>query len=300
MTNSIFLRGCFFQSFNNDNHYEQLAILCIAVMLSAAIVCFFVSELTRNYSQVDKLWSIMPVIYSLLALAAYPSPRLSIMACLVIIWGLRLSFNFYRKGGYNIIPWKGEEDYRWKILKQHPKLKGRIRFGLFNMFFISFYQNLLILLFSSPLLLASKYNNSSLGIIDIIAGSFMFLFIVFESIADNQMFRFQKLKRQLKSSEKYTEESLQKGFITNGLWRFVRHPNYVSEQAIWISFYFFGVAASGNWINWTIVGPILLVFLFLGSAEFTERISSDKYPDYIAYKKEVPEFLPRIFKSREE
>jgi steroid 5-alpha reductase family enzyme len=300
MTNIFFLRCFFFQSYNNDIHIEQLAILCIAVMLSAAIVCFFVSELTHNYSQVDKLWSIMPVIYSLLTLAAYPSPRLSIMACLVTIWGLRLSFNFYRKGGYNIIPWKGDEDYRWKILRQHPKLKGRIRFGLFNLFFISFYQNLLIMLFSSPLLLASKYKNSSLGIIDIIAGSLMLLFIVIESIADNQMFRFQKLKRQIESSQSFSSDSQKREFITDGLWSFARHPNYASEQAIWISFYFFGVAASGNWINWTIVGPLLLVFLFLGSAEFTERISSDKYPDYIAYKKEVPKFLPRIFKSKEE
>jgi steroid 5-alpha reductase family enzyme len=300
MTNILFLKDFFFQFYNNDNHYEQLAILCIAVMLSAAIVCFFVSELTRNYSQVDKLWSIMPVIYSLLALAAYPSPRLSIMACLVTIWGLRLSFNFYRKGGYNIIPWKGEEDYSWKILRQHPKLKGRIRFGLFNMFIISFYQNLLILLFSSPLLLASKYNNSSLGIIDIIAGSLMLLFIIIESVADNQMFRFQKLKRQIESFQSFSSDSQKREFITDGLWSFVRHPNYASEQAIWISFYFFGVSASGRLINWTIAGSLLLVLLFLGSAEFTERISSNKYPDYIAYKKEVPKFLPRIFKSREE
>jgi steroid 5-alpha reductase family enzyme len=222
------------------------------------------------------------------------------MACLVTIWGLRLSFNFYRKGGYNIIPWKGEEDYRWKILRQHPKLKGRIRFSLFNMFFISFYQNFLILLFSSPLLLAVEYRNSRLVFLDIIAAGMMLLFIIIETIADNQLSRFQKLKRQLGSSEKHTEESLQRGFITEGLWHIVRHPNYASEQAIWISFYFFGVAASGNWINWTIVGPLLLVFLFLGSTEFTERISSDKYPDYVVYKKEVPKFLPRIFKSREE
>jgi steroid 5-alpha reductase family enzyme len=45
------------------------------------------------------------------------------MAFLVTLWGLRLSYNFYRKGGYNIIPWKGEEDYRWKIFRL--KREGR-------------------------------------------------------------------------------------------------------------------------------------------------------------------------------
>ena len=34
------------------------------VMLAAALLCFAVSELTRNYSQVDKLWSLLPIGYA--------------------------------------------------------------------------------------------------------------------------------------------------------------------------------------------------------------------------------------------
>jgi steroid 5-alpha reductase family enzyme len=269
----------------------------ITIMLATALICFLVSELTRNYSQVDKLWSLMPVIYSLVSFSAYPSPRLALMCLLVSFWGFRLSFNFYRKGGYNIIPWKGEEDYRWKVLRQHPALKGRIRFGLFNLFFISIYQNFLILLFSSPLLLAAKNQTGGLTYLDIIAASLMLIFILIETIADNQLFRFQKLKRMQERPEGLYSKSLEKGFMCQGLWRFVRHPNFASEQAIWISFYFFGVAASGNWINWTLIGPILLVLLFLGSSEMTERISSGKYPGYAAYRKDVPKFLPKLFQS---
>jgi steroid 5-alpha reductase family enzyme len=82
--------------------------------------------------------------------------------------------------------------------------------------------------------------------------------------------------------------------MSEGLFRFVRHPNFASEQAIWISFYLFGVAASGKWINWTIAGPLLLVILFVGSSELTEKISSGKYPAYSDYKKEVPRFIPRL------
>ncbi|MCK7529656.1 MAG: DUF1295 domain-containing protein [Marinilabiliales bacterium] len=82
------------------------------------------------------------------------------MAALVTIWGLRLSYNFYRKGGYSIIPWKGEEDYRWQILRETSALNGRLRFGVFNLLFISLYQNLLILLFSTPLLMAALYHDS--------------------------------------------------------------------------------------------------------------------------------------------
>lgn len=276
---------------------EQLARSWIIIMFSAVIVCFVVSEITRNYSQVDKLWSFMPLIYGIVALSAFPSTRMWIMCLLVGLWGFRLSYNFSRKGGYNIIPWRGQEDYRWRVMQENPILKGRIRFGLFNLFFISFYQHFLILLFSSPFLLAAKYQDIGIMFLDIVAALLMILFLVIESIADNQQYMFQNLKRKKRTSERLYEESLKNGFLSEGLWKYARHPNFAAEQAIWISFYLFGVAASGKLINLTIAGPLLLVLLFLGSSELTERISSDKYSGYAKYKTDVPKFVPRIFRK---
>ena len=43
-------------------HSLALQIL-IRLMIGIAVTCFIVSELTQNYSQVDKLWSIMPLVY---------------------------------------------------------------------------------------------------------------------------------------------------------------------------------------------------------------------------------------------
>jgi steroid 5-alpha reductase family enzyme len=283
--------------FSADMNLDQLISTWIIIMLSSAALCFLVSEIAGNYSQVDKLWSLLPLIYSLVTLSSCPSPRLGLMSLLVITWGLRLSYNFYRKGGYNIIPWKGDEDYRWKILRQNPALKGRLRFGLFNLLFISVYQNFLILLFSTPLLMAAKYKDSPLTDLDTLAAALMILFIFIETIADNQQFRFHKMKRQSSGSNGLYAKSLKKGFLSEGLWKYVRHPNFVSEQAIWISFYLFGVSASGQWFNWTISGSFLLVLLFIGSSGMTESISSSKYPGYADYKKEVPRFIPRIFRA---
>jgi steroid 5-alpha reductase family enzyme len=238
----------------------QLFHTLIATMLIVALVCFVVGELTRNYSQVDKIWSLMPIVYSLITLSSFPfSPRIWLMAILVTIWGLRLSYNFYRKGGYNIIPWKGEEDYRWNLLRQNPLLQKGIRTPLFNL-----------------------------------------LFILIESLSDNQLFNFQQQKQnKIPANGKFTK-SLAKGFMMDGWWKYVRHPNYISEQAIWFSFYFFGVAASGQWVNWTLTGPVLLIFLFAGSSDFTESISMKKYPDYLGYKENVPKFIPFIFKLKQE
>jgi steroid 5-alpha reductase family enzyme len=280
-----------------DIYVSGLIQAWIFVLTAVVLLCFLVSELTRNYSQVDKLWSLMPIAYSWITVAAVPSPRLIIMATLVTIWGLRLSYNFYRKGGYNIIPWKGEEDYRWKVMRDTPALKGRFRFGLFNLLFISLYQNLLILLFSTPLLLAALHPEKQLTIIDIIAGVLMLGFILIEGIADNQLFRFQQEKKKGENEGSHYKESLKGGFFTEGLWKYSRHPNFACEQGVWISFFFFGVAASGHWINFTLTGSVLLVLLFIGSSQLTENISSGKYPEYALYKKNVPKFIPRFFKK---
>jgi steroid 5-alpha reductase family enzyme len=281
-----------------DAPFQELVSTWITILTAVVVICFLVSEITRNYSQVDKLWSLLPPAYSWVTVAAFPTARTVIMAILVTLWGLRLSFNFNRKGGYSIIPWKGEEDYRWKILRESPALSGRLRFGLFNLLFITIYQNIIILLFTTPILMAVLYPEAPLGVTDIAAAVLMLSFLVIETVADNQQFRFQTMKRSAAGTADEFGDSLRKGFLTEGLWKFSRHPNFASEQAIWISFYLFGVAASGKWINFTLAGPVLLVLLFIGSSIMTENISSRKYPEYSLYQKEVPKFIPRIFRRR--
>jgi len=113
--------------------------------------------------------------------------------------------------------------------------------------------------------------------------------------ADNQLYRFHREKQKKAKEEGLYSESIKKGFMTEGAWKYVRHPNFISEQLIWISFYLFGVAASGQWINYTLAGPVLLVLLFYGSSRLTESISRRKYPEYEVYQKEVPKFIPLKF-----
>lgn len=296
-----FIQSSTWQLFTNiDTVFGQLLRTWVWVLFFTVILCFVVGELTRNFSQVDKIWSLMPIVYSLITLSAFPSsPRIWLMSMLVAIWGLRLSYNFYRKGGYNIIPWKGEEDYRWSILRDHPMLKKRTRITLFNLFFISFYQQTLILLFSSPLLLAAKNAEVGLNGLDYLAAAFMLLFILIETIADNQLYNFHLQKQNKIPHDNKFSNSLKKGFMMDGLWKHVRHPNFTAEQSIWVSFYFFGVAASGQWFNWTLTGPVLLILLFAGSSSFTESISKRKYPFYENYILKVPKFIPLRLKAKQ-
>jgi steroid 5-alpha reductase family enzyme len=44
--------------------------------------------------------------------------------------------------------------------------------------------------------------------------------------------------------------------------------------------------------NWSIIGALLLIVLFLGSSAFAEEISASKYPEYARYCQLVSRFFP--------
>ena len=134
------------------------AVFVIAVVVSG--LCFAIGELTGNVSQTDKLWSLMPIVYSwTVTLYGDFSPRLILMSLLATIWGIRLTYNFAKKGGYHWKFWQGEEDYRWKVLREKPEFKSRWRWTAFNLFFIAGYQHLLVLLITLPTVFVMNNNS---------------------------------------------------------------------------------------------------------------------------------------------
>jgi steroid 5-alpha reductase family enzyme len=268
-----------------------------------AILCFGTSTLTNNYSQVDKLWSIVPMIYAwMLAVDA----RTTLMAITTTIWSLRLTYNFSRRGGYRWPPWTGDEDYRWSYVQNSeyiPLLRNRFVWVAFNFFFISVYQNVLLLLLVAPSMVANVVASSAsfssvatLGWLDYAAGLLVLFFVGIESMADNQQYKFQTEKyRQVKLGIPAKGEFAD-GFCQSGIFQLARKPNFAAEQAIWISYYIYSVSATGGyWLNWSAIGWILLVALFQETGKLTEKISSDKYPAYSSYQNRVPRYVPRLF-----
>lgn len=267
----------------------------VIIMLSVALACFLISEAARNYSQVDKIWSIMPIIYTwYFAAASGWNERMVLMALLATVWGSRLTYNFSRRGAYSWKFWSGEEDYRWKILRAQPALNTRLKWMFFNLFFISLYQNALVLLFTLPAVVVAS-SDTGIGAIDILLAVLFLSLICMETIADQQQWNYQKEKyRRINAGEPLTG-IYANGFVSSGLWKYIRHPNYTAEQSIWVVFYLFTVAATDEWLNWSMAGCILLMLLFQGSADFSEKISKGKYPEYTDYQKKVGRFFPKIF-----
>lgn len=272
---------------------ETLKILAIIAACSAAF-CFIVGEATGNNSQMDKLWSLLPIAYTwVIAVKGGMGVRLVVMAVLATIWGIRLTVNFARKGAYKLKFWEGVEDYRWAIVRSGPVFQKRWRWTLFDLGFISIYQNALVLMTIFPALVAMR-STKPFGWFDIVAAVLMLGFIVVETVADEQQWRFQTRKWAMINEGKKLEDlpaPYNKGFNTTGLWGRSRHPNYFSEQAIWVCFYLFSIGAGIGIVNWSVIGALLLMVLFQGSSSLAEEISGGKYPEYEDYCKKVPRFF---------
>ena len=206
------VHGEFLGTDTDYNPYRWALIVCHFV----AFLTFAVSFATGNMSQVDKLWSVLPTIYAWLCVV---DSRTQLMAILSTIWSLRLSYNFYRRGGYTWPPWQGEEDYRWECLRRGvfggwwSLLTNKYIWILFNIFFISIYQNYLLLYIASPSLIAWSVAMkgrhcqtgegeviAALNILDGIASAMFLTFLLLETMADNQQAKFQNGKRVWKSS----------------------------------------------------------------------------------------------------
>ena len=273
---------------------ETLKVLGIIAGCSA-LFCFVVGELTRNNSQMDKLWSLLPIAYTwVIAVRGGMSTRLVVMAVLATLWGMRLTFNFARKGAYTLKFWEGVEDYRWSVLRAKKEFQPRWKWMLFNLFFISIYQNTLVLMTAFPALVLMNVE-LPFGWVDGLAAALMLGFIIYETISDEQQWAFQSTKWKLIGEGKKLEElpaPYNLGFNTTGLWSRSRHPNYFAEQGTWCAFYLFSVGGGIGLINWSIIGALLLIVLFLGSSAFAEEISAGKYPQYANYCQQVPKFFP--------
>jgi steroid 5-alpha reductase family enzyme len=267
-------------------------------LVSAAVLCaafiaasFFLGWITGDYSQTDRLWSLAPVIYAwCFAAAAWPDSRLILMAFLATLWGARLTFNFARKGGYT-----SEEDYRWVFLR--GKITNPYAWQAFNLFFIAGYQHALIFLFTLPAYAVYRDGGRPIGWADLIATGLFLALLALETIADEQMWRFQEEKKRRKAAGEALPGDFGRGFLSSGLYGFSRHPNYFGEVSMWWAFYLFVPAGTGMWLHWTVIGAVLLTALFQGSIWFTEHISAGRYPAYRDYQKGVSKFIPWLRKE---
>jgi len=261
-----------------------LYITGITVSLS-----FLFGLISGDYSWTDRLWSTMPVVFAwIYALSGGLSLPLLVATILVTLWGGRLTFNFARRGGYTTA-----EDYRWLII--HKKITNPVVWQIFNLLFISLYQQILFIVFTSPLYLLAMQGPTDMTLSLWLASLLFLAFLAIETIADQQQYAFQQSKNNLLPRRAAWAEQYKQGFRSCGLFARSRHPNYLGELGVWFSIYIFASLAIGNFLNWSLVGPLALTMLFSFSTIFTESITEKKYEAYHQYKKKASAIIPKFW-----
>jgi steroid 5-alpha reductase family enzyme len=81
---------------------DPVMLIEINLLIGAIVYSFVWSIICHNYSKVDQIWSVIPIVYVWIYFFQYPVVhyRLLVLCILVTLWGSRLTFNFWRKGGY--------------------------------------------------------------------------------------------------------------------------------------------------------------------------------------------------------
>ena len=276
------------------------SVTCFWLCFVIAVYCLVMSVITSNCSKVDQIWSITPVLYAWLVYL-WPSShhdghhtRLLVVTLLITVWGVRLTYNFSRRGGYSPSFWNHEEDYRWPVLRKF--FNNSVLFFIFNVTFIASYQNLLLLLIASPLFEVAR-GPAAMNVGDWLMAAALVGLIVGETVADQQQWEYHLRKLAVPAEKRgaHADPDVRDGFYQSGLFTYSRHPNYFCEQAIWVVVYVFSVthaATAAELLNVWVAGPVLLILLFQGSAAFSESITASKYPGYKDYQRRTSQFLP--------
>ena len=87
--------------------------------------------------------------------------------------------------------------------------------------------------------------------------------------------------------QKYFTLKVKRGLISDGLFRHVRHPNYLGEMMLYASF----ALVASHWIPWVVLGWVW-GFLFSTNMVLKEA-SMSRYPGWAAYKARTGMLLPK-------
>ena len=253
----------------------HLLIKLLIIDIILTIIIFSQSVILKNASVYDLYWSIIPfamLFYWIYVLDVESfNYRMMIAISLLSVWSWRLSINWFRG-------WKGVSHEDWRYENLRVKTDGF--FPIVSFLGIHLFPTLLV--FGAALPLKAIFaSESAITYVDAIGASVMGLGILIEGIADNQMHR-------------YKNNDSNQGIISEGIWRFTRHPNYLGEILFWWGLYILAIDAGVN--PYFIIGPILITLLFIFiSIPMMEKRLDEKYSDYKEYKRTTSMLVPLKF-----
>ena len=190
-----------------------------------------------------------------------------IVSCLIIIWTLRLgTFLFIRIK-------KAGEDKRFREIKKS-----------FSWFLMAFTVSGMWVSICSICALTGISNGIELTMVTYIGIIIFIIGFAIEIIADNQKTNFRKI------------EVNKDKFITTGLWKYSRHPNYLGEIILWTGVTIISYSSLEVKQLFTLISPIFtyLLLVHVSGINFLEKSGEKKWGHLDEYK-EYQRRTPRLF-----
>jgi steroid 5-alpha reductase family enzyme len=272
----------------------NMLLVTALLALGFALTSSLFGIIAKDYSWVDRIWSQLPVVFVwYYAYRGGFTLPLCLAAVLVLLWGVRLTFNFARKGGYT-----GMEDYRWSVVRK--KINNPFLWQIFNFLFIGLTQIGLFLLFTWPVYRLTGANAAAPSALTWVFTVLGLIFICFEFIADQMQWNFHQAKKAASLQQEYDSkysDDVKNGFLSKGLFAVSRHPNVFCELSFWWTIWLFTLSVTGDLASSGFFGPLALTAIIVGSTFLTESISSSKYSEYKNYQKQVSMIIPWLRKK---
>lgn len=251
-------------------------LYCLAVAVIFLTIVFFIARRRNRYDLIDSAWGFTFIGIAIVGYLAQPRVLFSLqslVSLLVIVWGMCLSLHIYHR-------WSraSREDRRYNELRsKYSKNFGGVAGGMY--FKVYLVQAVLAWVISLPVIVINAAPSLDIGWYVWIGLVIWSIGFYFEAVGDAQL-------------AKFTQNSRNKGkLMTQGLWRFTRHPNYFGEVTLWWGIFVICLAANLSLI--TVIGPLTITFLilFVSGVPLTERHFEGR-PGWTEYMRKTSKFIP--------
>lgn len=228
---------------------------------------YILSLILKDMSVVDIAWGLGFIVICFLCIwhEGY-SPRFLVVCGLVLVWGLRLSWHILKRKLR-----KPGEDFRYAQWRK--QWRAHLWWRSFLQVFAL--QGLIMFVIALPILAIARGSGTVHAVTYL--GLCVWLFgFGFEAIADHQLATF------------IGNPKHQGKLMTEGLWKYSRHPNYFGEAVQWW----------GIWLMaplWTIISPLTITLLirYVSGVPMLEKKYAGR-KDFEEYKNETPVFIPKL------
>ncbi|GAA1094005.1 DUF1295 domain-containing protein [Tsukamurella spumae] len=255
------------------SNFLLVTVVSLAALAAVQAITFVVGHRIGRYNVVDVAWGagIVAVAWIAATLGGGDSTRALLLAALVSVWGVRLSWHMWVKSAG-----KGEDPRYTDMLDRAGGGTGTVIRKVFAV------QGAAQWFVSLPVQVSATAGPTTGPWTVVLAAGLLLVLtgIGFEAVGDHQLRAFKA-------------DPAHRGLIMDrGLWAWTRHPNYFGDSCTWWGIWLIAASAWPGVL--TVLSPVLMTYFLVHAtgARLLERFMSDR-PGWAAYADRTSFFVPR-------